>query len=105
MAEELPEWRGNAIPLEEEQVHDVTDSLHRQYIDAEAEVEFKRRGYAGEQSEDSKRFRVVGVRDEDADYYELYITNMSREEFLPDELATVYSCRWETEILLRELKT
>jgi IS4 transposase len=56
-------------------------------------------------SEDSKLFRVVGVRDEDADDYELYITNLPREEFLPDELATIYSCRWETELLFRELKT
>jgi len=35
----------------------------------------------------------------------LYITNLSREEFLPDELATIYRCRWETELIFRELKT
>ncbi|WP_281259905.1 IS4 family transposase [Halalkaliarchaeum desulfuricum] len=107
ITEELREWRGDAIPLEGEQIHDVTEDLYRQYIDVEVEVEFERRAYAGEQSEDSKRFRVVGVRDEGADDrdYELYITNVPREEFLPDELATIYSCRWETELLFRELKT
>jgi len=80
ITEELREWRGDAIPLEGEQIHDVTDDLYRQYIDVEVEVEFERRPYAGEQSEDSKRFRVVGVRDEDADDrdYELYITNLPR---------------------------
>jgi len=31
-----------------------------------------------------KRFRVVGVRDEDADEYHLYITNLPREEFSPE---------------------
>jgi len=105
ITEELREWRGNAIPLEGEQVHDLTNDLYRKYIDVEVEVEFERRPYGGEQSEDSKRFRVVGVRDEDADDYELYITNLPREEFLPDELATIYSCRWETELIFRELKT
>ncbi len=103
--EELRERRGDAIPLEDEQIHDVTDDLYRQYTDVEVEVEFERRPYAGEQSEDSKRFRVVGVREEDTDDYELYITNLPREEFLPGEIATTYSCRWGTELLLRELKT
>ena len=105
ITEELREWRGDAIPLEGKQVQEVTDDLYRQYIDVEVEVEFDRRPYAGEQSEDSKRFRAVGVLLADADDYKLYITNLPREEFLPDELATIYSCRWETEPLYRELKT
>jgi putative transposase len=54
---------------------------------------------------DTKRFRVVGVLVADADDYHLYITNLSREEFLPADLATIYRCRWEVELLLRELKT
>jgi putative transposase len=68
-------------------------------------VEFKRRQYGGTCSLDSKRFRVVGVRDEDADDYHLYITNLSRDEFLPADIATLYRCRWEVETLFRELKT
>ena len=54
---------------------------------------------------DIGRVRVVGVRDEDADDYHLYITNLPREEFLPSDLATPYRCRWEVEMLLRGLKT
>ena len=54
---------------------------------------------------DTKRFRVVGVRDEDADDYHLYVTNLSREEFFPADLAQIYRCRWEVELLFRELKT
>jgi len=49
--------------------------------------------------------RVVGVRDQDADDYHLYITNLPRSEFLPCDLATIYRCRWEVELLFRELKT
>jgi len=102
---ELREWRGRAIPLEGKQIHDVVDDLSRRYIDVGVEVEFKRGQYEGTRSLDTKRFRVVGVRDEDADDYHLYITNLPREEFLPSDLATLYRCRWEIETLFRELKT
>jgi putative transposase len=105
ITEELREWRGRAIPLEGEQIHDGVDDLHRTYIDVEVEVEFKRGPYEGTRSRDTKRFRVVGVRNEDADDYHLYITNLPREEFLPEDLATLYRCRWEVELLFRELKT
>jgi putative transposase len=105
ITEELREWRGRAIPLEGEQIHDGVDDLHRTYIDVEVEVEFKRGPYEGTRSRDTKRFRVVGVRNADADDYHLYITNLPREEFLPEDLATLYRCRWEVELLFRELKT
>jgi putative transposase len=102
---ELREWRGRAIPLEGKQIHDVVGDLSRKYIDVEVKAEFKRGPYNGTQSLDKKQFRVVGVRDEDADNYHLYITNLPREEFLPADLATLYRCRWEVETLFRELKT
>ena len=66
VTEELREWRGRAIPLEGEKIFDVVDNLSRKYIDVEVEVEFDRREYAGTQSRDTRRFRVVGVRNEDA---------------------------------------
>jgi len=102
---ELREWRGRAIPLEGEQLRAVLDDLDRKYIDVEVEVEFKRGPYNGTRSLDTKRFRVVGVRDEDADDYHLYMTNLAREEFFPTDLAEIYRCRWEVELLFRELKT
>ncbi|NLV12164.1 IS4 family transposase [Haloarcula argentinensis] len=105
ITDELREWRGRAIPLEGEKIQDVAEDLHRQYIDVEVEVSFQRREYAGTQSWSTKQFRVVGVRDEDADDYHLYITNLPRNEFLPCDLATIYRCRWEVELLFRELKT
>jgi putative transposase len=104
ITEELREWRGRAIPLEGEQIHDIVGDLHRTYIDVEVEVEFKRGPYEGTRSLDTKRFRVVGVRDVDADDYHLYITNLPREVFLLADLATLYRCRWEVELLFRELK-
>jgi len=105
ITEELREWRGDAIPLEGKQIFDVVDDLQRKYIDVEVEVEFDRRPYAGEQSRDTKTFRVVGVRNEDADDYHLYITNLASEEFFPEDIATLYQSRWAVELLFRELKT
>jgi len=105
ITEELREWCGDAIPLEGKQIFDVVEDLHRKYIDVEVEVDFDRREYAGEQTRDTKTFRVVGVRNEDTDDYHLYITNLSREEFLPEDIATIYRCRWQVELLFRELKT
>jgi len=83
----------------------VVDDLSRKYIDVEVEAKFKRGQYEGTRSPDTKRFRVVGVRNEDADDYQLYITNLPRDEFFPADLATLYPCRWEVETLFRELKT
>jgi putative transposase len=94
-----------AIPLEGTQIHDVVDDLSRKYIDVEVEAEFNRGQYEGTRSLDTKRFCVVGIRDEDADDYHLYITNLPRDEFFPADLATLYRCRWKVETLFRELKT
>jgi len=91
--------------LKGKQLRTVLDDLDRKYIDVEVEVEFKRGPYNGTQSLDTKRFRVVGVRDEDADDYHLYMTNLARKEFFPADLAEIYRCRWEVELLFRELKT
>jgi putative transposase len=105
ITEELGAWRGRSRPLVGEQIQNVVGDLHRQYIDVEVEAQFKRGQYEGTRSLDTKRFRVVGVRDEDDDDYHLYITNLPREEILPSDLATLYRCRWEVETLFRELKT
>jgi len=105
ITDELREWRGDAIPLEGTQIHDVVDDLYRKYIDVEVEAEFKRGKYEGTRSLDTKRFRVVGVLVTDADDYHLYITNLPREKFLPEDIATIYRCRWAVERLFRELKT
>jgi IS4 transposase len=82
-----------------------SDNLSRKCIDVEVELEFDRRKHAGTQSRDTKQFRVVVARNEDADDYHLYITNLSQDQFHPTNLAMIYRCRWEVELLFRELKT
>jgi putative transposase len=106
ITDELREWSDRTIPLEGKQIQDVVGDLQRQYIDIEVEAEFKRGQYNGTRSLDTKRFRVVGVRDEDADDgYRLYMTNLARNDFLPSDVETLYRCRWAVELLFRELKT
>ncbi len=92
--------------LDEVAVPNATSAdIDRKYIDVEVEVEFKRGPYNGTQSLDTKRFHVVGVLVADADDYHLYVTNLARKEFFPADLAQIYRCRWEVELLFRELKT
>lgn len=106
MAEELQEWPGRAIPLEGERIYDVVGDLYREHIDVEVQVSFQRQVYDGVKSWGTKRFWVVGVRDEDADDgYRLYITNLPHDEFSPDEISTLYRVRWVVELLFRELKS
>ena len=100
--EELQEWPGRAIPLEDKRIYDVVRDLYREHIDVEVEVTFQRRVYDGVKSWDTKRLRVVGVRDEDADDgYRLYITNLPHDQFSPDEVSTLYRARWVVELLFR----
>jgi putative transposase len=65
--------------LGRKQTQDVIGDLSRQYIDVGVEAEFKRGQYEGTRSLDTKRFRVVGFRNEDADDYHLYIMNLPRD--------------------------
>ena len=95
--------RGNSI--EGKQVFDVVGDLRRQYIDVDVVVGFKRREYDDQRSTDTKQFRVVGVLVGDTDDFHLYMTNLPREEFSPEQIATLYRARWEVELLFRELKS
>jgi IS4 transposase len=103
---QLDTCRGRAIPLVGKHVFEVVGDLCRKEIDVEVEVAVKRRPYRGTQSITPKRFRVVGVRDEDADDgYRLYITNLPSKKFSPAEVSALYRARWSVELLYREMKS
>jgi putative transposase len=106
ITEELEEWRGRAIPLVGKHVFDIVGDLHRKEIDVTVEVSVKRRPYGEKQSVTPKQFRVVGVRDEDADDGDrVYMTNLPSTEFTPAEVSALYRARWSVELLFRELKS
>jgi len=105
IVEELRDWRGNAISLPDKQLHDVLDDLHRDVIDVRVEVSFRRRSYNGSRSGATRRFRIVGVWNDDAEKYHLYVTNLSVADYSASDIAQLYRARWEVELLFKELKS
>ena len=87
------------------QLHDVLDDLHRDVIDVRVEVSFRRRSYNGSRSSTTCRFRIVGVWNDDAEKYHLYVTNLSVADYSASDIAQLYRARWEVELLFKELKS
>ena len=105
IVEELREWRGNAIPLTGRQLHDVLDDLHRDVIDVRVKMSFRRRSYNGSRSGATRTFRVVGVWNDAAEKYHLYVTNLPVTDYSAADIAQLYRARWEVELLFKELKS
>jgi len=103
--EEFREWRGNAISLSGEKLHDVLDDLHQDVIDVRAEVSFRRRSYNDSRSGATRTFRIVGVWNTEAEKYPLYMTNLPAAEYSAADIAQLYRARWEVELLFEELKS
>jgi IS4 transposase len=97
--------RGRAIDLHGKHLKGVLDKLKREMLDVEVEVQFKRRAYRGVATTDTKRFRMVAVYNGDEEKYHLYITSILTEMLNAEEIAKLYSARWEVEILFKELKS
>jgi putative transposase len=97
--------RGRAIELEGRRLSEILPPLQRQTLDAEAELTFRRRAYDGHRSGDTLRCRLVAVWDESGGEYHLYLTNVGPEVLTAEELARLYTMRWEIELLFKELKS
>lgn len=54
---------------------------------------------------DAPSFRLVGVYNQGARCWHLYVTNLPVRDFSPQELALLYRARWEVELLFKELKS
>ena len=101
---ELRKWCRHAISLEGKQVQDILNDLHRDVIDIDGEVGFKRRIYNGTRSRAAETFRVVGVWHDEKDRYYLTITYLPAEDYHAPDIAKLYQARWEVELLFRELR-
>jgi len=97
-------WRARAISVEGRRLQKIIDDLHREIIDVDVEVAFRRRRYRGRRSGATKHFRVVGVRNSDTNDYHLYTTNLPAE-FTPAQVAALYRTRREVGLVFRELKS
>ena len=98
-------WRGRTVALEGQHLHDVAGKLRRMTLDVDVEVVFQGRIYAGRRSTLRRCFRLIGVRDAETGSYWFYLTNIPAEELAPESLAQVYACRWQVELLFKELKS
>jgi putative transposase len=97
--------RGRSIELEGKRLSEILPRLRRQTLDAEVELAFRRRTYSGQRSGDTLRCRLVAVWDEAGGEYHLYLTNVGPELLRAEEVARLYSMRWEIELVFKELKS
>jgi len=96
--------RGAAIDLEGKRWKEVLPHLRRQVVDAEVEIDFARRKYGGRKSRDTLTTRLVAVWNEETRKYHAYLTNLSVDVLSAEEVAQLYGCRWEIELVFKELK-
>lgn len=97
--------RGRAVKLVGERLRDVVARLDREVLDVEVEVEFSRRAYAGRTRRARQHLRVVGIKNAESGEYHLYVTNLPADRLRAEDVAIVYSLRWQIELLFKELKT
>ena len=95
---------GRAIELEGKRWSEVAPRLHREVLDAEVEIDFKRRTYRGHKSGDTLTARLVAVWDDVHHEYHAYVTNVPVEVLTAEEVAELYRCRWSVELLFKEAK-
>lgn len=101
----LRQWRGRSVALVGERLRDVIERLQREVLDVEVEVAFRRREYLGSRSGARRALRLVGVRNTDTGRYHLYVTNIPPDRLTAEEVARVYACRWQIELLFKEMKS
>jgi putative transposase len=97
--------QGRRLPLVDQRLQDVLARLRRDVLDLEVEVAFRRREYRGCQSAARRRLRLVGVRNADTGRYHLYVTNIPPDRVTAEQVALVYTSRWQIELLFKEMKS
>lgn len=96
--------RGNSIDVIGKKLKDVLPLLKRQLLDVVVEVEVKRRKYKGKNTKTTRTFRLVCVLNEETEEYHVYLTNIPTDVLIGEDIADLYSARWEVELLFKELK-
>jgi len=86
-------------------LRDVLKGLKRDELDLIVEIPFRRRAYLGRRSGAKRTLRLVGTRDKATREWHLYLTNIPAERLSARQVAAVYACRWEIELLFKEMKS
>lgn len=96
--------RGRKVSLVGEKLQDVLSQLKRKLIDIEVELCFEKQAYRGKNSRGKFRCRLVGVWNDEAKRYHLYLTNIPSDKMSAEDVARTYSARWLIELAFRSLK-
>jgi len=99
------QYRGRALAVEGLGLREIRSRLRRAVLDAEAEIHFQRRKYAGRRRTATMRVRIVGLWDETHGVYHWYITNLPVSKVRAEDIGKLYAARWTIELLFRELKS
>ena len=97
--------RGRAVAVDGMRLREVRSRLRRAVLDAEAEICFQRRRYAGRRRTATMRLRIIGLWDEVREVHHWYITNLPPERVRAEDIGKLYAARWTIELLFRELKS
>ena len=96
--------RGRSIDVTGKKLQDVLPKLKRKFFDVEVELKVNRRKYGDNRNVVTKRFRAVGVYNDKTSAYHIYVTNVPADSLTAEDVALTYRCRWEVELLFKELK-
>ncbi len=97
--------RGNTIDVVGKRISDVLPKLKRQVLDVEVEVSFRLRAYQDKERDDTCQFMLVVVYNDEAKKYHLYLTDISVEVLSAEDIAALYSARWDVKLIFKELKS
>jgi transposase len=85
----------------------ILPKLKRQVLDVEVEISFKKPNYNGKSKTrmDTESFRLVAVYNKDEEKYHVYLTNILKDDLIPEDVAKLYGARWDIELIFKELKS
>ena len=97
----------NSIDVKGKYLSEILPKLKRQVLDVEVEITFKVRNYNGKSKTkmDTERFRLVAIYNKDEEDYHVYLTNISKDDLSPEDVAKLYGARWDIELIFKELKS
>lgn len=85
--------RGRAVAVAGMRLREVRTRLRRAVLDAEAEICFQRRRYAGRRRTATMRLRIIGLWDEVREVHHWYITNLPPEQVRAEDIGKLYAAR------------
>ncbi|QDG49784.1 IS4 family transposase [Persicimonas caeni] len=105
IVENLTTCAGRSIDLVGQKLQDVVGRLRRRVIDVEVELPVKLRRYRGKQRQITRRFRMIGIRNDNTGEYHFYVTNVGQERLSAEDVGHIYALRWQVELLFRRLRS